>query len=81
VATVIAEPTRVLVVDDDPLVRVGLRMLLNGDDLKVVFNENGTSSLTIAGVTFNATGLGLTAISGTGCGSRPSCSRRCTSCR
>ena len=40
--------------------------LLNGDDLKVVFNENGTSSLTIAGVTFNSAGLGLTAISGTG---------------
>jgi DNA-binding NarL/FixJ family response regulator len=32
----IATPTRVLVVDDDPLVRVGLRMLLNGDDLVVV---------------------------------------------
>jgi flagellin len=40
--------------------------LLNGDDLKVVFNENGTSSQTIAGVTYNSTGLGLTAISGTG---------------
>src|SRR5258707_9385540 len=40
--------------------------LLNGDDLKVVFNENGTSSLTIAGVTMNATGLNLSAISGTG---------------
>jgi flagellin-like hook-associated protein FlgL len=40
--------------------------LLNGDDLKVVFNENGTSSLIIAGVTFNSAGLGLTAISGTG---------------
>ena len=40
--------------------------LLNGDDLKVVFNENGTSSLTIAGVTFNSAGLGLTPISGTG---------------
>ena len=40
--------------------------LLNGDDLKVVFNENGTSSQTIAGVTFNSGGLGLSAISGTG---------------
>ncbi len=33
--------------------------LLNGDNLKVVFNETGTSSLTITGVTFNKTGLGL----------------------
>jgi flagellin-like hook-associated protein FlgL len=40
--------------------------LLNGDDLKVVFNEKGTSSLTISGVTFDAAGLGLTAVSGTG---------------
>ena len=40
--------------------------LLNGDDLKVVFNENGTSSQTISGVTYNSTGLGLTSISGTG---------------
>jgi flagellin-like hook-associated protein FlgL len=40
--------------------------LLNGDDLKVVFNETGTSSQTIAGVTYNSAGLGLTAISGTG---------------
>jgi flagellin-like hook-associated protein FlgL len=39
--------------------------LLNGDDLKVVFNESGSSSLTIAGVTFNTTGLGMsTATSG-----------------
>ena len=38
--------------------------LLNGDALKVVFNEQGTSSLTIAGVTFNSTGLGLTAATG-----------------
>jgi flagellin len=36
--------------------------LLNGNDLKVIFNEVGTSSLTIKGVTFNASGLGLTAI-------------------
>lgn len=40
--------------------------LLNGDDLKVVFNENGSSSLTISGVTFNAAGLGLSTVSGTG---------------
>src|SRR5581483_11486261 len=40
--------------------------LLNGDNLKVVFNEQGTSSLTINGVTFDAAGLGLSAVSGTG---------------
>jgi len=40
--------------------------LLNGDQLKVVFNGEGTSSLTISGVRFNATGLGLNTISGTG---------------
>jgi len=40
--------------------------LLNGDSLKVVFNEKGTSSLTISGVTFDSAGLGLDAISGTG---------------
>jgi flagellin-like hook-associated protein FlgL len=40
--------------------------LLGGDDLKVVFNETGTSSLTISGVTFDSTGLGLSAVSGTG---------------
>jgi flagellin-like hook-associated protein FlgL len=40
--------------------------LLNGDNLKVTFNETGTSSLTIQGVKFSATGLGLTSISGTG---------------
>lgn len=40
--------------------------LLNGDDLKVVFNETGTSSQTISGVTYDSNGLGLTAISGTG---------------
>ncbi len=33
--------------------------LLYGDDLKVVFNENGTSTLTITGVTYNSAGLGL----------------------
>jgi flagellin len=33
--------------------------LLNGDTLKLVFNETGRSTLNIQGVTFNATGLGL----------------------
>jgi Bacterial flagellin C-terminal helical region len=33
--------------------------LLNGDDLKLTFNETGKSTLTIKGVTFNAAGLGL----------------------
>jgi flagellin-like hook-associated protein FlgL len=40
--------------------------LLNGDNLQVLFNENGTSSLSINGVNFNAKGLGLSNISGTG---------------
>ena len=40
--------------------------LLSGDNLKVTFNENGSSSLTISGVKFNASGLGLSAVSGTG---------------
>ena len=40
--------------------------LLNGDDLKVIFNERGTSSLTIDGVVFNSAGLGLTPTSGAG---------------
>jgi len=35
--------------------------LLNGDNLKVVFNESGSSSLTISGVTLDSAGLGLTA--------------------
>lgn len=33
--------------------------LLNGNDLEVLFNEDGTSTLDIQGVTFNANGLGL----------------------
>jgi flagellin-like hook-associated protein FlgL len=40
--------------------------LLAGDNLQVLFNENGTSSLNIAGVNFDSTGLGLSTISGTG---------------
>jgi flagellin len=40
--------------------------LLSGDNLTVNFNENGTSGLTIAGVKFDSSGLGLSAISGTG---------------
>lgn len=39
--------------------------LLYGDDLKVVFNENGTSYLTLVGVTFDSAGLGLAKINGT----------------
>ena len=35
--------------------------LLNGDGLKVVFNENSTSSLSISGVTFDSAGLGVSA--------------------
>lgn len=38
--------------------------LLNGDDLKVVFNEDGSSSQTITGVDFTASGLSLTSLSG-----------------
>jgi flagellin-like hook-associated protein FlgL len=33
--------------------------LLNGDTLKLVFNETGKSTLSITGVTFNVAGLGL----------------------
>ncbi|WP_196259082.1 flagellin [Pelagibacterium limicola] len=33
--------------------------LLNGDELQVIFNEDGSSKLDISGVTFDATGLGL----------------------
>ena len=33
--------------------------LLNGDNLKLTFNETGKSTLNIQGVTFNAAGLGL----------------------
>ena len=36
--------------------------LLNGDTLKLVFNETGRSTLNITGVTFNAAGLGLSAL-------------------
>ncbi len=40
--------------------------LLNGDNLGVIFNEDGSSSLTINGVDFSAAGLGLTPIIGDG---------------
>ena len=40
--------------------------LLAGNNLQVLFNENGTSSLTIAGVNFNSTGLGLSTIAAGG---------------
>lgn len=35
--------------------------LLNGDSLTVVFNETGTSTQSISGVTYDATGLGIAA--------------------
>jgi flagellin len=40
--------------------------LIDGDDLKVVFNETGSSFLTINGVTFDAAGLGLNPVAGAG---------------
>jgi flagellin len=36
--------------------------LLNGDNLSVLFNEDGSSSLSISGVTNTSTGLGLSAL-------------------
>src|SRR5258707_871277 len=40
--------------------------LLSGDSLKLTFNETGKSTLSITGVTFDATGLGLRSlVSGT----------------
>nr|WP_306268218.1 flagellin [Pararhizobium sp. IMCC3301] len=36
--------------------------LLDGDDLKVIFNEDGSSSMTIGGVSFDSAGLGLSAV-------------------
>jgi flagellin-like hook-associated protein FlgL len=38
--------------------------LLNGDDLKLTFNETGKSTLNIQGVTFDAAGLGLASLTG-----------------
>jgi flagellin len=39
--------------------------LLNGDDLKVTFNEDGTSSLTIKGARFDSISLGMNQQTGT----------------
>jgi flagellin-like hook-associated protein FlgL len=36
--------------------------LLNGDQLKLVFNETGKSTLNITGVTFDPAGLGLSSL-------------------
>ena len=36
--------------------------LLNGDQLKLVFNETGKSTLNIQGVTFDPAGLGLASL-------------------
>ena len=43
--------------------------VLTGNNLTIDFNSTGTSSLTIDGVNFNASGLGLSSISGSGAGS------------
>jgi flagellin len=39
--------------------------LLNGGTLKVTFNETGTASLTVSGVTFNSSGLAISASTNT----------------
>jgi len=36
--------------------------LLNGDNLKLTFNETGKSTLNVTGVTFGAAGLGLSSL-------------------
>jgi flagellin len=36
--------------------------LLNGDNLKLTFDETGKSTLNVSGVTYNATGLGLASL-------------------
>jgi flagellin len=40
--------------------------LLDGDDLSVIFNEDGSSTLDISGVSFDAAGLGLSQLASTG---------------
>ncbi|MCB9994183.1 MAG: flagellar hook protein [Hyphomicrobiaceae bacterium] len=40
--------------------------LLNGDNLSVLFNEDGSSSLDITGVTYDSTGLGLSSVASGG---------------
>ncbi|MCB1516368.1 MAG: flagellin protein [Hyphomicrobiaceae bacterium] len=40
--------------------------LLAGDDLSVLFNEDGSSSLDITGVTYDSAGLGLSSVSSGG---------------
>src|SRR5580700_9575667 len=43
--------------------------LIGGNNLQINFNETATSSLTINGVNYNAAGLGLSSLSGSGAGS------------
>ncbi len=40
--------------------------LLDGDDLSVIFNEDGSSTLDISGVSFDSAGLGLSQLTATG---------------
>ena len=46
--------------------------LLQSDDLTVIFNEDGTSSLTISGVDFDSQGLNISASTTTSRTTRPS---------
>lgn len=40
--------------------------LLNGDSVKVIFNEDGDHSLTLSGVIFDSAGLGISQVTGDG---------------
>ena len=56
VNTALDNPTNFFTAQDSSFNGINL---LNGDDLKLTFNETGKSTLNIKGVTYNAAGLGL----------------------